>query len=373
MRSARAAASSTTQAISFGGRSGACRPSRGTGSRRGRPAAARRRLLDGHERRVAGRAAGARVSSSAAGRARLGVTRRAGCGGPRSARRCAAAAPSASPPWSGWASRRRLAEAALDVVAVRHASPCRRSPSTPSAHCTGSANAAVDQARPRSSPDRWATSAGSIGPRQRMALPQRVHHRGRTGERQLPGGVDGGEHAAARRRPCSSNSKVRSSPSPTSRWTLRAEPDAVALEAVAQPGLGDALALLELEGEPAAGRRSRSGSSSSMWRGDDARRAGARRSPAAGSTGRSTRARARPAGSARSGASGRPPARRGSPADAIPGRGPFPTSDVRDELAAGGPWRPPRCARRRRSGASSRSASAPARATTPSHPAWIEP
>ena len=41
------------------------------------------------------------------------------------------------------------------------------------------------------------------------------------------------------------------------------EPDAVLLEPVAQPGLGDPLTLLELEGEPVRSSKS-SGSSSSM-------------------------------------------------------------------------------------------------------------
>ena len=50
--------------------------------------------------------------------------------------------------------------------------------------------------------------------------------------------------------PFSSNSKVRSSPSPTSRWDAAVEADAVLLEAVAEPRLRHAHALLELEGEP---------------------------------------------------------------------------------------------------------------------------
>ena len=159
------------------------------------------------------------------------------------------AASSVSPPWSGWASRRRSRNWRCTSCAVRHRrAGSSASPSTPEAHCTGSRKAAVDQSRPRSRPDRWVMNTWSSGPDQRMPLRIVSITRGRAVERQLPGRVH-------RRQDVLGGGalllELEGEVLALAHQAVDAagEADAVLLEAVAEPRLRHAHALLELEGE----------------------------------------------------------------------------------------------------------------------------
>ena len=104
------------------------------------------------------------------------------------------AAPSLSPPWSGWATRRRSRN-------------WRWMSSDPGTTTVGAVGQAEHAERPLhriaegvGGPVAAAVEARQVGDehvvertRPAHALADRVHHPGPSGERQLPGGVDGGE------------------------------------------------------------------------------------------------------------------------------------------------------------------------------------